>query len=241
MRIGESAFSVIYLLFAYTAGCIFLYRYFAGEPWLNRYYLSLAMMTLLLAVGDSFHLIPRIILNLNGVPKNKEFLLGLGNLVSSITMTLFYVLLFFAVYYQTYPYILSMVQPFLLNSFNRVVLCCLVFLSIIRIGLCLSPRNNWFKSEGNPSWPVIRNIPFLMIGIIMIIWLLSHNLPAPRNMMILLTDPPVEPHTILLAVLIAVSFACYIPVVLFAKKRPAVGMLMIPKTVCYMVMIGLFL
>lgn len=36
------------------------------------------------------------------------------------------------------------------------------------------------------------------------------------------------------------SFACYLPVVLFADTVPAVGMLMIPKTCAYVwtVMIG---
>ena len=32
---------------------------------------------------------------------------------------------------------------------------------------------------------------------------------------------------------VVVSFACYIPVVLFADTIPAVGMLMIPKTCAY--------
>ena len=39
---------------------------------------------------------------------------------------------------------------------------------------------------------------------------------------------------------VVVSFACYIPVVLFADQVPAVGMLMIPKTCAYVwtVLIG---
>lgn len=32
---------------------------------------------------------------------------------------------------------------------------------------------------------------------------------------------------------VVLSFACYIPVVLFADQFPAVGMLMIPKTCAY--------
>ncbi len=45
----------------------------------------------------------------------------------------------------------------------------------------------------------------------------------------------------LLAVLVVLSFGFYIPVVLFARKRPMIGMLMIPKTICYIVMICIFL
>lgn len=40
--------------------------------------------------------------------------------------------------------------------------------------------------------------------------------------------------------MVVLSFACYLPVVLFADTVPAVGMLMIPKTCAYVwtVMIG---
>ena len=39
---------------------------------------------------------------------------------------------------------------------------------------------------------------------------------------------------------IVISFACYLPVVLFAERYPLVGILMIPKTCAYVwtVMIG---
>lgn len=37
-----------------------------------------------------------------------------------------------------------------------------------------------------------------------------------------------------MAIAIVISFACYLPVVIWAKKKPVVGMLMIPKTIAYM-------
>lgn len=40
---------------------------------------------------------------------------------------------------------------------------------------------------------------------------------------------------------VILSFVCYMAVVLLAGKRPAAGMLMIPKTICYIWMICLFL
>ena len=36
---------------------------------------------------------------------------------------------------------------------------------------------------------------------------------------------------------ILISFACYLPVTLLAKKKPAVGMLMVPKTLAYVWML----
>jgi hypothetical protein len=37
-----------------------------------------------------------------------------------------------------------------------------------------------------------------------------------------------------IGVMILVSYACYIPVILFVQTAPLVGMLMIPKTMAYM-------
>jgi len=45
----------------------------------------------------------------------------------------------------------------------------------------------------------------------------------------------------LLAALVTLSFACYMGVVLYAKEKPMMGMLMIPKTICYIWMIIIFL
>ena len=42
-----------------------------------------------------------------------------------------------------------------------------------------------------------------------------------------------------MSIAIIISFACYFPVVLWAKKKPMVGMLMMPKTVAYIWMICL--
>lgn len=68
-----------------------------------------ALMTLLLGGGDAIHLVPRILLNIRGEAsgsageKRDALFLGLGNLVSSVTMTLFYIIFFLAVYYRSHP------------------------------------------------------------------------------------------------------------------------------------------
>lgn len=41
-----------------------------------------------------------------------------------------------------------------------------------------------------------------------------------------------------MGIAVIVSFACYLPVVFLAKKKPMIGMLMIPKTIAYMYIIG---
>ena len=42
-----------------------------------------------------------------------------------------------------------------------------------------------------------------------------------------------------MAVAILISFGCYIPVTLFSKTKPKVGLLMIPKNCAYMWMIAI--
>ena len=213
MRIGESAFCIFYL--CYVAYCAF--RFLNQNDTVSGIYL---LMALFLGIGDSFHLIPRIIINIKGetddenINAKRRFFLGLGNLISSITMTLFYVFLFEAT---------NMAHPGHLDqtavSFIRY---SLIVLSIIRIILCLNKNNGWFD-KGDQRWSVIRNIPFLLIGFTTIIYLVFIY----------------RQH--LLALIVFLSFLCYMTVVLYARRKPMLGMMMIPKTICYMAMLGLFL
>ena len=64
-----------------------------------------------------------------------------------------------------------------------------------------------------------ENIPFTLLGAIIVVlyYKSSRNDKSFRNMWLS----------------IVISFACYIPVVLFADKMPLIGMLMIPKTCAY--------
>lgn len=80
---------------------------------------------------------------------------------------------------------------------------------------CLFPQNNWFKKEGNARWGIIRNVPFIFVGILAVYGCLVVG-------------------QIGMAIAIIISFECYLPVVFLAKKKPMIGMLMIPKTMAYM-------
>ena len=90
------------------------------------------------------------------------------------------------------------------------------------------PQNNWTGENPPISWGIIRNVPFLLFGIL-IIYLFY--IEAKRN-----NDKDFK----YLYLTVVLSFAFYIPVVLFADKYPSVGMLMIPKTLAYVwtVLIG---
>lgn len=202
----ESIFDVVYLAFAIGSGISLLKR--KGSDSTTR---LLGLMALILGCGDAFHLVPRV-LNY-WVPGDWTAALGIGKLVTSITMTVFYLLL-------------EHVRRFRYEIKNGTILYAVYALSVARIILCLFPQNMWTSPDAPLSWGIYRNIPFMILGILSIIlWLRSAN------------DDKVF-RFLWLAILL--SFAFYVPVVLWADKIPLLGMLMLPKTVMYIWMIVMF-
>ncbi|WP_026525336.1 hypothetical protein [Butyrivibrio sp. MB2005] len=221
MRIGENVFCIGYLVFALVAGCTFILR---AQATGDIFYSICAGMTLLLGCGDAFHLVPRIMINfkwattIESEQRKRDFWLGLGNLVSSVTMTVFYLFFFASLFVKHGNGDISSV------SGNRMILLMvLIVLAVIRIALCAFPQNRWFSKEKDTNWGLYRNIPFVVMGVITVGYLI-----------ILFQEW-------LLAVLVTVSFVCYMVVVLGANRKPMLGMMMIPKTICYLWMISLFL
>ena len=86
MKYGESAFDILYLIFAITGGCLILRR--AGDK--TEKYMGLA--ALILGCGDAFHLIPRVMNYFSDADFTAA--LGIGKLITSISMTVFYLLLY---------------------------------------------------------------------------------------------------------------------------------------------------
>ncbi len=203
--IMESGFYCIYLIFVEIAGFILLKR---NKNGLKLFGLAL----ILLGFGDAFHLVPRAIGlftdTLDYPSSNLAMWLGIGKFMTSITMTIFYLLYYFFIYKRT-------------NEKRSTSLdITIILLSIIRIGLCFLPQNEWLTNESNVTMGIIRNIPFVVIGVISI--MLSNiylgNTKPFRGIWILIT----------------LSFLFYLPVVLFASIYSFIGMMMLPKTICYM-------
>lgn len=87
--IGETAFDTIYLSFAIIEG---IYMLIKGKGSLSK---KVGLMSLLLGAGDAFHLVPRAYsLWTDGLEANAAAL-GIGKLITSVTMTVFYLLLFY--------------------------------------------------------------------------------------------------------------------------------------------------
>ncbi len=194
--IMEPIFNILYLIIVLTMGITIIKN---AEKDLKIF----GYMAILLGAGDAFHLVPRIISMVSA--GNFEASLGFGKLVTSITMTFFYVLLyeFLIKYYKT--------------NRHKLTDWAVYGLAVIRIVLCLFPQNNWLHEEGNYTWEILRNIPFALLGIIILVFAGQVAKGNFKHLMIA----------------IILSFGFYIPVVLWADASPNVGLLMIPKTMAY--------
>lgn len=175
----------------------------------RKYFTLFGAMAIILGLGDSFHLIPRVYaLMTSGLAANYA-ILGAGKFITSITMTIFYVLL-----YKVWK------ERFQIKSV-RILDLTVNMLAVVRILLCLLPGNGWLSSEPSLVYGIVRNIPFAILGaIIMYLLYTSGKKSNDRDF-------------INLSYGVFFSFLFYVPVVLFAAGAPLVGMLMIPKTLAY--------
>ena len=86
----EAIFDAAYLIFDLVAA-ILLFIYAKG----NTLFVLYGILTLTLCGGDAFHLVPRIIRAVRGTSDKIKRQLGIGLQVSSITMTVFYIILMY--------------------------------------------------------------------------------------------------------------------------------------------------
>lgn len=202
--IFETLFDVIYLTTVFVLGVLMI----RGAKGRSQYALF-GWMAVVLAVGDSFHLIPRAIaLNTVGL-ENYTVPLGVGKFITSITMTVFYILLYY-VWRSRYKV-----------TGRKNLTATMYLLAAARILLSLFPQNGWTSASPSLVWGILRNIPFSLMGILVII-LFYRSAKA-------LEDTTFR----FMWLTIVLSFGFYIPVVLWADLHPLIGMLMIPKTCAY--------
>lgn len=202
--IMETTFDVVYLVTVITLGILMIRR-----PKAAPQFRLFGWMAVVLGAGDAFHLVPRAVALCTTGLENYTFALGLGKAITSVTMTIFYVLLYY-VWRMRY------------HVRGRSTLTAVVYLLAgLRILLCLMPQNQWFSASAPLSWGIYRNIPFALLGILIIV-LFFRSAKAQGDgafRWMWLT--------------IVLSFAFYIPVVLWTDIYPMIGMLMIPKTCAY--------
>jgi hypothetical protein len=199
----EPLFDVLYL----ASGLIIAVILLAGTTDNTRQLYG--AMALVLVLGDSFHLVPRILsqagMSARGGSEKLEAAKGMGLCITSITISVFYLMLYgvFCNYF---------------GFSSKLITSAIYLLTGLRIALCIFPQNHWISGDSG-RWSIYRNIPFALLGLIIIILFATKmTIASPFRCM---------PVTIIL------SFGFYLPVILLAKKHPKIGMLMLPKTCAY--------
>lgn len=211
--IGETSFDAVYLILVITIGILMIIKSKG-----NRQFTLFGVMAVVLGVGDSFHLIPRALALCTTGLESYTVYLGIGKLITSVTMTVFYILLYY-VWRTRYN-----VEK------NQGLTAAVYILSAARVALCLFPQNEWLSADAPLEWGIYRNIPFALLGLLIIVLFFNS---ARKNK---------DKEFRFMWLTIVLSFGFYIPVVLWADAVPAIGMLMIPKTCAYVwtVLIGYF-
>lgn len=202
--IMETVFDVLYLCTVLVLGITMIIKSKG-----SRQYLLFGLMAVLLGTGDAFHLVPRAYALLTTGLEANAAALGIGKFITSITMTVFYVLLYL-IWRERYAI-----------KGRGALTAVIMLLAVIRVALCVFPQNDWLSYHAPVSWGIYRNIPFAIMGLIIIVLFYTqakkHDDKALRLMWLA----------------IVLSFGFYIPVVLWAAQVSWIGMLMIPKTLAY--------
>jgi len=201
----KSIFYITYLTIIIYIGIILV-----RNNYNNRYFKYFGYMALILVVGDAIHLIPRIYTYLIGSSlKENASLLGFGTLVASITMTIFY-LLFYSILKMQF-------------SIKSKILDLSIYILVLgRFFLVLLPQNEWFVYESPLIWGIYRNIPFVVMGLILVFLAISKGIKCNNR------------NFILYGVFILLSFLFYIPFVTLVSTYPVLGVFMFPKTIAYL-------
>lgn len=211
--IGETLFDIVYLITVITLG-VRMIRGCKG----SRQFRLFGWMAVVLGAGDAFHLVPRAFALCTTGLENYTAALGVGKWITSITMTVFYLLLYY-VWRQRYRV-----------EGKSGLTAAVWLLAGLRVVLCMMPQNQWTSADAPLRWGIWRNIPFALLGLVIIV-LFYRSARAQKDRAFRW-----------MWLTIVLSFGFYIPVVLWADAFPMIGMLMIPKTCAYVwtVLIGYF-
>ncbi len=207
MKWVEAIFDLSYLFIVLiAAGVLYKTAEIGSLRW------QYALMSFVLGVGDSFHLIPRVYAMADRSERDHTVSLGIGKFITSITMTLFYLFLW---------EIGKSHYDFDANTYFSMII---YGAALLRVLLCVFPQNGWTEKNPPLKWAIIRNVPFFVLGMAVMLFYMIEAFKNGGNL-----------SFVWIAILI--SFICYLPVVLFSGTNPKIGMLMLPKSCAYVAIV----
>lgn len=212
--VAGCAIELGYLLFLLISGCLFLTK--GGGTAVSVLF---AFLSLLLGIGDSFYLIPRVRGAIEGKSGRIERLMMRGVSVSYYTVTVSHLILLY-IWKELFP----PVTPFPL--FALVLWAASAF----RAAAGIFTAGNMEERRYDRRWILYRIVPLVLTGIFLIILFM---LP-PGN---------AGGGYWKMSLAILVSTGCSIPLEIWYGDVPGIGFFMIPRAVSYvaMMIMGLLL
>jgi hypothetical protein len=218
----EIIFNITYLLVVWSLVILLLARRSELDSSGRRMANLSAAAFALLALGDTGHVGFRVwAYAMGGLESQVQLfgwtisLVGAGALATAITVTIFYMIML-EVWRVRFNRQYGPFEYFLLLA------------GVVRLFMLTLGINKWYLVVPEQPWSTIRNIPLMIQGLGLAYLVLRDALAA-------------QDRTFKwVGVSILVSYACYLPVILFVQQAPMIGMLMIPKTMAY-VAIGLLI
>jgi hypothetical protein len=211
----EISFNVAYLIVVWGLVITMKRREWAVAPENLRVARLVRWAFTLLALGDTGHVGFRVLayaqgdlyatITLFGLELG---LVGLGALSTAITVTFFYVLML-EVWRTRFGKQYGWFEYLLLAA------------AAIRLLLMIPAANQWNSTVPPQPWSLYRNLPLMILGLGVAYLILRDSLKGKDRAFAWI------------GVMILVSYALYIPVILFVQQVPLIGMLMIPKTMAY--------
>lgn len=187
----------------------------------------------LLAFGDMFHLGFRIYNYFAGLSVGNSFYmisLGLGYIISGLTMTYFYIAIFHAwvfIYRKNHS----------TSNKIKIITVTLYVAFLFRVILTLLPYNHWFEGDGAVDFGfdfrLISSIPIYIIGIISVGLLFKDSLSELRESTGI--DYQLNRSNFIASIWYIISFITYSITIFFVAIFPLTGLFMIPKTIAYLV------
>jgi len=207
----EITFNILYLITIW----LIVFQMYSNRENLNASVKKIGILFLLsffmLALGDTCHVGFRVLAHFNGGIDSNSKLVGIGALATAITITFFYMI--FAEIWHARS-----------KRSRNYIWWGLIIIGLIRLLILIPSDNHWESAVPPFGWSLSRNIALILQGIPVAILMFIHGKKENDKLMLSISY------------LILISFVFYFPVILFVRDIPLIGMLMIPKTLAYVVM-----
>ena len=214
---SEVLFNVAYLVVVWALVVMMIRRYPHLPQKSRRIGRLLIWAFALLALGDTGHVGFRVLAYGMGDLETtftvwgvEVGLVGVGVLSTSVTVTLFYAMML-VIWQERFD------KPY--GWFGVLLFTA----AVVRLGMMILPQNEWDRVVSPQPWATYRNLPLVIQGLGVAYLMIRDAFQRDDRLFKWVGG------------MILVSYTFYVPAVLLVERVPALGMLMIPKTMAYVV------